>query len=115
MEWILRGASFSVAKPATAGQEIIRCREADLTGAKLDGAYLHGLEGARLVAAEVQATSTVLHDANLRGAWFKGANLRFARLFRADLAGAHLCQAKLRNGGCSGSMLRRCQYAGRGP
>jgi uncharacterized protein YjbI with pentapeptide repeats len=75
-------------------------RNANLSNAMLDGAWLVGahLAGASLEDATLDGCDLVrasLRVANLSGASLEGANLRFADLTRANLTGAILYDADL--------------------
>jgi hypothetical protein len=74
---------------------------ANLHGADLDGAYLHGanLHGANLDGA-------YLHGANLHGADLDGAYLHGANLHGANLDGAYLHGANLDGANLDGAYLR---------
>ena len=78
---------------------------ADLRGADLSGAYLHGadLRGAYLSGAYLHGA--YLRGADLRGAYLSGAYLSGADLRGADLSGADLSGAYLR--GADGKPLPR--------
>ncbi len=91
----LRQAALSIIKPAAPIEQVAICQEADLTEARMDGSYLHGLEAPAVIANRIQLTGAVLHEANLQGAHLEEGNLRFARTFRANLSDAKMKGAKL--------------------
>jgi hypothetical protein len=83
--------------------DLFDLRGVNLKGAKLRGAYLGGID---FRGAKLNAGTTWLKGAILRGADLRGTNLRGANLMKADLQGTPLWGAKLQGTHLEGADLK---------
>lgn len=98
-------------------QDLLKARNADLTGARIRNASLReaDLLGAGLAGADLAYTDLTkanLSYGNLQGADLKGATLKAADLTYADLTGADLSYADLRGASLGGAETSGAVLAG---